>query len=60
MKLFLICFMAFSISTSLLSQDYIPFPADSTSEWDIWTGLSDGMCIQNKDFKYFFNGDTMY
>ncbi len=47
------------ISLFLAGQNYIPIPSDSTSEWRIWTGYNDGMCIQNQDFKYFFDGDTV-
>jgi len=60
MKIIFICVTSVIISISLFSQNYIPIPSDSTSEWRIWTGLNDGSCIQNREFKYFFYGDTVF
>jgi len=56
-----ITFFLIAVCTTIssVSQNYIPIPADSTAEWVVWNGLNDGMCIQNKDFKYFFDGDTV-
>jgi len=59
MKKIVFFFSAICISISLLGQNYIPIPADSTSEWRIWTAINDGFCLQHRELKYFFDGDTV-
>jgi hypothetical protein len=59
MKKIVFFLSAIWVSISAFGQNYIPIPADSTSEWRIWTTINDGFCLQHRELKYFFEGDTV-
>jgi hypothetical protein len=44
----------------VISQNYIPIPADSTSEWRVkkMYHFKAGICLYIDDIKYYFAGDT--
>lgn len=48
-----------TLTLSVKSQNYFPIPSDSTSEWRVLRIDADGFCFHNRDFKYFFSGDTI-
>jgi hypothetical protein len=49
----------FILTLSVVSQNYFSIPSDSTSEWRVLRIDADGFCFHNRDFKYFFGGDTI-
>jgi hypothetical protein len=47
------------IKTLVSGQNFVPIPADSTSEWRIITQEFDGMCVNCHDSRYFINGEII-
>jgi hypothetical protein len=59
MKILLFCLISIALSLPAKCQNYLEIPADSTSEWRVLRSEAEGLCLHNRDFKYFFNGDTI-
>ncbi len=57
-KLLLLSALLFPLFVS--SQNYIPIPCDSTSEWRIkMESVNKDYCLKIKDYLYYFNDDTI-
>lgn len=59
-KLTLLLAMLLLFHVGIMSQNFIPIPADSTSVWRISRSYFDGNCMQNYNSIYYINGTVIF